>query len=96
MIIDTHQHFWHVGEGDAKGPEDYKIKALPEGITGTILRLAENEWALNLAAEEPLIVGVCGAVQSGPDFKKNLDKFAANPLFKGICYRSNSFDYHEV
>jgi hypothetical protein len=49
MIIDTHQHFWHLGEGDAKGPEDYKIVAAPEGVAGTILRLAENEpWTWRL------------------------------------------------
>jgi L-fuconolactonase len=92
MIIDTHQHFWHIGEGDAKGPEDYKIVAAPEGITGTILRLKENQWALDLAAEEPLIVGVCGAIKSGPEFGSELEKFAANPLFRGICYSGRDIE----
>ncbi|MDT3701136.1 MAG: amidohydrolase family protein [Thermincola sp.] len=92
MIIDTHQHFWHIGEGDAKGPEDYKIKAIPEGITGTILRLHETQWCLDLAAQEPLIVGVCGAIQSGPDFEKELERFSANPLFRGICYSGRDIE----
>jgi L-fuconolactonase len=92
MIIDTHQHFWHIGEGDAKGPEDYKIVAAPEGITGTILRLKENQWALDLAAKEPLIVGVCGAIKSGPEFGSELEKFAGNPLFRGICYSGRDIE----
>ncbi len=92
MIIDTHQHFWHLGEGDAKGPEDYRIAAAPEGITGTILRLAENEWALDLAAKEPLMVGVCGAIKSGPEFGAELEKYSANPLFRGICYSGRALE----
>ena len=84
MIIDTHQHFWHIGMGDAKAPEDHKIKGLPEGICGTILRFHENQWCLDLAAEEPYIVGVCGGIKSGPDFASDLEKFSADPLFLGI------------
>ncbi len=57
MIIDTHQHFYEPGTPRAKGPEDYKMLAAPEAVTGTIL-LADQEFALNLAAEERLVVGV--------------------------------------
>ena len=85
MIIDTHQHFWNIEEPWAKAPEDYKILALPEGITGTILRLPETQPALDLAAKEPFIVGVCGGIKNGPDFEAELDRFSANPLFRGIC-----------
>ena len=85
MIIDTHQHFWNVGAPWAKAPEDYKILAMPEGMTGTILRLPETQLALDLAEKEPLIVGVCGEIKSGPEFETELEKFAANPLFRGIC-----------
>jgi predicted TIM-barrel fold metal-dependent hydrolase len=86
MIIDTHQHFWNVGTPWAKAPEDYKILAEPEGITGTILRLEETQQGLDLAAKEPFIVGVCGAIKRGPEFETDLEKFAANPLFRGICF----------
>lgn len=85
MIIDTHQHFWHVDDPWGKAPEDYKILALPEGITGTIFRWAENQFALDLAAKEPFIVGVCGGIKNGPDFEAELDLYSANPLFRGIC-----------
>ena len=86
MIIDTHQHFWNIEIPRGKAPDDYRVFAAPEGITGTILRLAENEEALALAAREPLIVGVCGAIKRGPGFEAELQRLSANPLFRGICY----------
>ena len=86
MIIDTHQHFWNVGTPWAKAPEDYKILAEPEGITGTILRLEETQEGLDLAAREPFIVGVCGKIKRGPEFEEELEKFSADPLFRGICF----------
>ena len=86
MIIDTHQHFWTPGGGKDKAPDDYKILTAPEGITGTILRLPDTQSALDLAAKELLIVGVCGDLKSGPEFGEGLEKFTANPLFRGIRY----------
>jgi L-fuconolactonase len=86
MIIDTHQHFWNIELPRGKAPDDYKLLAAPEGVTGTILRLAETEEALDLAAREPLIVGVCGGIKRGPGFEAALEKFSANPLFRGIAY----------
>jgi hypothetical protein len=69
MIIDTHQHFWNIERPWAKGVQDYRILAEPEGITGTILRLEENEAALEIADREPFVVGVCGEVIPGPAFE---------------------------
>lgn len=92
MIIDTHQHFWNVETPWGKAPQDYKILAAPEGITGTILRLPETHIALGLAAEEPLIVGVCGGIKRGPDFEAELNKFSENNLFRGICYIGNDLE----
>jgi L-fuconolactonase len=86
MIIDTHQHFWNIEIPRGKAPDDYRIFAAPEGVTGTILRLAENDEALALAAREPLIVGVCGAIKRGAGFEAELERLSANPLFRGICY----------
>lgn len=85
MIIDTHQHFWNIERPWAKGVQDYRILAEPEGITGTILRLEENDTALEIADREPFVVGVCGEVIPGPNFESELNKFSANPLYRGIC-----------
>jgi L-fuconolactonase len=92
MIIDTHQHFWNIELPRGKAPDDYRILAAPEGVTGTILRLAETEDALALAAREPLIVGVCGGIKRGPGFVAELEKFSADPLFRGICYMGRDLE----
>jgi hypothetical protein len=84
MIVDAHQHFYGPGTPRAKGPEDYKILAAPEGVTATVL-LADQEFGLNLAAQERLIVGVVGRVAANkPECGAELEKWAANPLFRGI------------
>ena len=92
MIIDTHQHFWNIDQPRGHNPDDYRIRAAAEGVTGTILRLSEKEGALALAEEEPLIVGVCGAIERGLDFADELDKLCANPLFRGICYMGRDIE----
>ena len=66
MIIDTHQHFWNIDRPWSKGVQDYRILAEPEGITGTILRLEENETALEIADREPFVVGVFETGSSFP------------------------------
>src|SRR5215467_10014461 len=71
-------------------PEDYKRLAVPEGVTGTVVVeasqwLEDNQWILDLAAREPFIVGFVGNLQPGAqDYAASLDRFAANPLFRGI------------
>ena len=85
MVIDTHQHFWNIERPWAKGVQDYRILAEPEGITGTILRLEENETALEIANAEPFVVGVCGEIIPGPEFEARLNGYSANPLYRGIC-----------
>lgn len=92
MIIDTHQHFWNIDLPRGHNPDDFRIRAAAEGITGTILRLSEKEGALALAAQEPLIVGVCGAIERGPGFASELEKLSANPLFRGICYMGRDIE----
>ncbi len=94
MIIDTHQHFWNMGTGSAKAPDDYKVLSAPGGITGTIQlsRVGENQWALDLAANEPLVVGVCGVIKSGSEFGAELEKVVRNPLFRGICYSGRDLE----
>jgi L-fuconolactonase len=71
-------------------PEHYKALAVPEGVTGTVVVEAsrwveDNQWILDLAANEPLIVGFVGHLEPESDnFEKDLNCFAANPLFRGI------------
>ncbi len=70
-------------------PEDYKALAVPEGVTGTVVVeaskwLADNQWILDLAAAESFIVGFVGHLEPTADFEDNLNRFSANPLFRGI------------
>ncbi len=71
-------------------PDDYKKLAVPEGVTGTVVVEAsrwveDNQWILDLAANEPFIVGFVGNLSpNDTDFEDNLNKFSANPLFRGI------------
>ena len=71
-------------------PEDFKALAVPEGATGTVVVeaskwLEDNQWILDLAADEPFIVGFVGHLEPDTaDFEDNLNRFSANPLFRGI------------
>ncbi len=72
-------------------PDDYKKLAVPEGVTGTVVVeasrwLEDNQWILDLAANEPFIIGFVGNLDpKDANFKDNLERFSANPLFRGIC-----------
>lgn len=71
-------------------PTELKSIAQPLGVTGTIVVEAspwveDNEWVLNLAAKEPFIEGLVGHLKPGkPNFARDLERFAANRLFRGI------------
>lgn len=71
-------------------PEHLKAVAEPEGVTGTVVVeasrwLEDNGWILELARDDPYIVGfVGGLVPNQPEFAAQLQRFAANPLFRGI------------
>ncbi len=71
-------------------PDDFKALAVPEGVAGTVVVeaspwLEDNQWILDLAADEPFIVGFVGNLDIGDDaFVQRLDRFAANPLYRGI------------
>ncbi|MGB9597102.1 MAG: amidohydrolase family protein [Candidatus Poribacteria bacterium] len=71
-------------------PKHYKTLAIPQGVTGTVVVEAsewveDNQWILDLAENEPFIVGFVGNLQPGTDdFGNNLDRFSSNPLFRGI------------
>lgn len=59
-------------------------------VTGTVIveaspRLEDNQWLLDIAKDDPFVVGIVGHVKpEEPEFEKNIRRFAANPLFRGI------------
>ena len=71
-------------------PAEYIALARPEGVAGTIVVEAspwveDNQWVLDLAQDEPFIVGVVGNLDPlDPEFASRLARFAKNPLFRGI------------
>lgn len=73
-------------------PERYRKIATPLGITGAIEVeaspwLEDNQWVLDIAAKDAIIVGTVGDLEPGkPDFRKHLERFHSNPLFRGIRY----------
>ena len=47
--------------------------------------LEDNQWVLDTAAKDTIIVGTVGDLEPGkPDFRKHLERFHRNPLFRGI------------
>jgi L-fuconolactonase len=69
-------------------PEQYKALAVEQGISGTVVIeasgwLADNDWILDLAVDEPFIVGFVGHLD-GNSFASTLTRLVANPLFRGI------------
>lgn len=73
-------------------PTRYASIAEPLGIVGAIEIeaspwLEDNQWVLDIAAKSPLIVGTVGDLEPGkPEFRKQLERFHKNPLFRGIRY----------
>ena len=71
-------------------PEHCKALALAEGVTGTVVVeasgwLADNQWILDLAAQDKFLVGLVGHIDPNrPEFGAELETLAANPLFRGI------------
>lgn len=59
-------------------------------VTGTVIveaspRVEDNAWLLELAKDDPFVVGVVGNLKPGsPEFAEHVKRFAANPLFRGI------------
>ncbi len=73
-------------------PDRYRKIAARLGVRGAIVVeaspwLEDNQWVLDVAAKDPIIVGVVGNLEPGkPGFGANLERFARNPLFRGIRY----------
>lgn len=71
-------------------PEEYQKLTKPLGVVGTVVveaspRVEDNQWVLDLAARNPFILGLVGHLSPGTEeFEKQLQRFAANPRFRGI------------
>ena len=92
---------WSGPGGDSPNvalPPLFRKLAEPHGIVGAVKVeaspwLEDNLWVLQVAQSDPMIVGVVGNLQpEKPEFKEYLDRFARNPLFRGIRY-GNLWDY---
>lgn len=76
-------------------PADWLAVAAPLGVERTVVVEAspwveDNQWVLDLAAEEKSIVGLVGNLDPNDDrFAANLQRFSSNPLFRGIRWRSD-------
>ena len=71
-------------------PEHLNALPKPRPITGTVVVEAsawieDNDWLLELAEREPLIVGIVGNINPiDPDFAPHLKRLARNKFFRGI------------
>ena len=78
-------------------PEHAKAEAVPEGVTGAVIVeatdwLEDNQWVLDLAADEPFIVGLVGRIDPCTDnFSESVARFAAHPLFQGVRFRGKRY-----
>ena len=73
-------------------PSRYRPIAQPLGIVGAIevecsSWYEDNQWVLDLAAKDDIMVGTVGRLTpGGEDFKRGLERFHKNPLWRGIRY----------
>jgi L-fuconolactonase len=71
-------------------PQELEAIAKPLGVTGVMVveaspLIADNDWVLNLAENNPFIMGMVGHLNPGaPDFGALLERYHRNPRFKGI------------
>ena len=73
-------------------PPRYRALAEPLGIVGAIEVEAsplveDNQWVLDISKNETIVVGTVGNLEPGrADFRKELERFRKNPLFRGIRF----------
>jgi L-fuconolactonase len=77
---------------EGASPEMYEKIMRPLGVTGAIAVDAspwpeDNLWVLETIARSPMMVGFVGNLKpEAPDFAATLERYAKNPLFRGIRY----------
>jgi len=73
-------------------PDRYRKLIAELGVVGAIEvecspLLEDNQWVLDVASKDTIIVGTVGNLEPGkPDFRKHLERFHKNSLFRGIRY----------
>lgn len=71
-------------------PKDFRAAAKGMNVAGTVVVeaspwLEDNQWILDLAKKDKFIVGFVGNLEiESRDFGKQIDRFAANRIFRGI------------
>lgn len=88
--------FWPPKDDPVPGtsalPARYREVVKPFGIVGAIAVeaspwLEENQWVMDQAAKDPIILGHVGFLYPGtPEFARNLERFHKNRLYLGIRY----------
>jgi predicted TIM-barrel fold metal-dependent hydrolase len=79
-------------------PKNYQAIPVPKPVTGTVVVEAspwveDNQWVLDLAANDPFIVGLVGNLPVGStEFAGYVKRFAANRLFRGIRIRDRKLE----
>jgi L-fuconolactonase len=77
-------------QGHIALPNRYKLVAGPFGVVGAVIveaaaSLEDNFWLLDVAKDNPIIIGVVGRIDpNSADFPKTLQKLAQNKLFLGV------------
>lgn len=102
MLIDSHQHFWRIGQNDCAwptsdlaaihrdfGPADLRAVAGSDLVGAVTVQSqpsdADTDWLMQLAQDEPLILGVVGWVDlQSPRAPERIAALAAHPRFKGV------------
>ena len=73
-------------------PRHYRETVAELNVVGTVVVEAsplpeDNQWILDLASDEPAIVGFVGNLRPGrSEFAAHLRRFTANPLFRGLRF----------
>lgn len=76
-------------------PKDFVELKKYQPVNATVVveasKLVEdNQWILDLAKENPVIIGFVGRLTPGdPHFRQHLKRFTKNPLYKGIRVNYN-------
>ena len=74
-------------------PDRYIERAKPVGVDGAIVVecsewVEDNQWVLNLADDEPFILGLVGNLDVHDErFSEHIDRFSEHPVFRGIRAR---------
>jgi len=73
-------------------PADFEALTGKLGVVGAVVveanaGPADNQWVLDLAKENPIVVGYIGRLTLGtPEFSAHLDRYSGSPVFRGLRF----------